>query len=302
MGMPPCAPVSGPVRNAQSQVGNPLPVAIDLEHGRHPPQVRGHRLVSQDAQAFDLDVNFPSIRVFFLGFQLTDQIKPSFADRLDAFLQGIDDGGSQRKEVGPERVLVPRRMATEVTRPAAGLEDWPVESRLSGAMPVSLARGDLPDPVEEMRGESTCRINSSRPAPSMQGHDPTTQVHETVIVTLELDEKNPLKHPKSRLQSSQVLLTRRRMKVERRSDLTLHHVDGAGATEVMLKQEDLHCRRRPAGSLPVKQGSLKPGDSKTCPSHRRERASVHLHSNPDRGRGIGSDVRPDRSGNACPGP
>ena len=55
-------------------------------------------------------MDFAAIGVFFLDFYFADEIKTSFADRLDAFLKGIDDGGGQAEKVGPERVLVPQRM------------------------------------------------------------------------------------------------------------------------------------------------------------------------------------------------
>ena len=103
---------SSPPRDAESQVGDSLPVAVDLEHRGHPPQVPGDRLVKrQDSQALLFNKHLAAIGIFFLVFHLADQIKPSVADRLDALLERIDDRGGQGEEVGPEHILFPQRMA-----------------------------------------------------------------------------------------------------------------------------------------------------------------------------------------------
>ena len=126
---------SSPSRDAESQVGDTLPVAVDLEHRGHPPQVRGDRLVKrQDPQALLFNQHLAAIGIFFLVFHLADQIKPSLADRLDALLERIDDRGGQGEEVGPEHILFPQRMAAGARLAWTGLEAGLSSSGRLGAM------------------------------------------------------------------------------------------------------------------------------------------------------------------------
>ena len=96
-----------PPRDPRRQVGDPLAIAADLHDRRQPPQVRCDRLEKgEDSQAFPLDADLRTVG-FFLGvLDLGDDLEPPIAERLDAFLERVDDGPGHGQELAPEILLV----------------------------------------------------------------------------------------------------------------------------------------------------------------------------------------------------
>ena len=100
-----------PPGDPRGEVGDPLPVAADLQHGGQPAQVRGDRLVEgQDPQAFLLDPHLLAVGLLLGVLDLGDDIQPAVADRVDPQGQRIDDGPGHREEFVPEDLLVPHRV------------------------------------------------------------------------------------------------------------------------------------------------------------------------------------------------
>ena len=100
-----------PPRDPQREIGDPLPIAIDLQDRGHSPQVRGDGFVEgQDPQALLLDLDLAAIGILLLVLHVGDQVKTPFADGLHALLQRIDHRGRQAQEAAPEHVLVAERV------------------------------------------------------------------------------------------------------------------------------------------------------------------------------------------------
>ena len=249
-----CAQSSSPSRDAESQVGDPFPVAVDLEHRGHPSQVRGDRLVKrQDSQTLLFDQHLAAIGIFFLVCHLADQIKPSVADRLDALLERIDDRGGQGEEAGPERILFPQRM------PAGESLAW--TGARGGALLVgTVGRHDASPCLEavwRVQGRNVRKLRSifqffsqctsdSRPRPedrAARDGDPDGFAR--------CEKRTPVLEARWRI-LYQNLLTCRRISVEREPDLTLRHVDRDGATGVIRTRNP---NSSPSTACPTSAGS-----------------------------------------------
>ena len=69
-----------PLGDVPGQVAEPLEVAIDLENGGNPPQVRGDRLVQgQNPNALALDLDLPSVHRPLPSLDLAGQLDPAVA-------------------------------------------------------------------------------------------------------------------------------------------------------------------------------------------------------------------------------
>src|SRR5262249_36276492 len=100
-----------PARDPRREVRDPLAIAADLQDRRQPAQVRGDRFVErQDPQAFSLDADLLAVGLDLDALDLGDNLEPSAADRLDALLERVDHGMSNRQEGAPHLLLVPDRM------------------------------------------------------------------------------------------------------------------------------------------------------------------------------------------------
>ena len=71
--------------NPRRQVGDPLPVAVDLQNGRHAPQVGGDRLEQgEDPQALLLDPDLGAIGCSLEALDLVHHVETALANHRDA--------------------------------------------------------------------------------------------------------------------------------------------------------------------------------------------------------------------------
>ena len=104
--------LAGASREPGCQIGDPLPIAIDLQHSRQPPQVRRNRLIEgQNPQALLLDSHLLTIRFLFHALDFGDQVEAAFTEGVDALGQRVDHGTGHRQEIGPQHVLFAKGVA-----------------------------------------------------------------------------------------------------------------------------------------------------------------------------------------------
>ena len=102
------------------QVGDPLQVAVDLQHRRHAPQVDGHRLMQgEDLEALFLDLDLAVVDRLLAGDHLLGDFDAQLAQRL----HGAEHHLLDHRRLVEQVLLESFKIALQVDRHERSIED-----------------------------------------------------------------------------------------------------------------------------------------------------------------------------------